>query len=115
MKSVRGGKNTSVAVEVTNISRNGFWLLLGGDELFVEFKKFPWFKEASIAQLLSVTRPAPHHLYWPELDVDLAVDSLIHPERFPLVSRARTFTVNEPRRGTTGARAKKTRSRRNGA
>jgi hypothetical protein len=35
-----------------------------------------------------VKRPAPHHLYWPDLDVDLAVESIEHPERFPLVSRA---------------------------
>ena len=88
MKSAPRGKSTS-AVEVTNVSANGFWLLLDADELFVEFKRFPWFKEASIGQLLTVKRPAPHHLYWPALDVDLAVESLSHPERYPLVSRVR--------------------------
>jgi hypothetical protein len=29
----------------------------------------------------------PHHLYWPDLDIDLAVESIRHPEQFPLVSR----------------------------
>ena len=86
MKSAQRGKSTS-AVEVTNVSGNGFWLLLDTEEVFVEFKQFPWFKEASIAQLLHVSRPAPHHLYWPDLDVDLAVESIEHPERFPLTSR----------------------------
>jgi hypothetical protein len=28
------------------------------------------------------------HLHWPELDVDLHVDSIIHPERYPLVAAA---------------------------
>jgi hypothetical protein len=28
-----------------------------------------------------------HHLYWPDLDIDLAVESIRHPEKFPLVSR----------------------------
>src|SRR5215475_2321541 len=28
-----------------------------------------------------------HHLYWPDLDVDLAVESIEHSERFPLVSK----------------------------
>ena len=88
MKSAQRGKSTS-AVEVTNVSGNGFWLLLDTEEVFVEFKQFPWFKEAAIGQLLNVERPATHHLYWPELDVDLAVESLNNPERFPLVSRVR--------------------------
>jgi hypothetical protein len=32
--------------------------------------------------------PSPNHLYWPGLDVDLAVESIRHPEHFPLVSQA---------------------------
>jgi len=74
---------------VTNVSKHGFWLLIRDEEVFVPFTEFPWFKDASIAQLLNVQFPSPHHLYWPDLDVDLAVESLFHPERFPLVSRAR--------------------------
>jgi hypothetical protein len=37
--------------------------------------------------LLNVELPHPHHLYWPDLDVDLAMESIDHPERYPLVSR----------------------------
>jgi uncharacterized protein DUF2442 len=86
MKSARLGKNTS-AVEVTNISRHGFWLLLDGRELFIPFKDFPWFKEVPVGKLLNVVLPHAHHLYWPDLDVDLAVESIEHPKRFPLVSK----------------------------
>jgi hypothetical protein len=74
-------------VEVTNVSTHGFWLLLGAEELFVPFAEFPWFRDALIAKLLHVERRQAHHLYWPDLDIDLAVDSIRHPERFPLVSR----------------------------
>ena len=88
MKSALRGKSTS-AVEVTNVSKNGFWLILDENELFVEFMHFPWFQDASIGQIVNVERPAPHHLYWPDLDVDLAVESLTNPERYPLVSRVR--------------------------
>jgi hypothetical protein len=77
----------TLEVEVTNVSTHGFWLLLGAEELFVPFAEFPWFKDASIAKLLHVERRQAHHLYWPDLDIDLAVDSIRHPERFPLVSR----------------------------
>jgi len=71
-------------VEVTNISKHGFWLLLDCRELFLSFDHFPWFKQATVEAMLNVERPAPQHLRWPGLDVDLAVDSIEHPERYPL-------------------------------
>ena len=89
MKSAPLGTGTS-AVEVSNVSPNGFWLLIGGDELFVSFDKFPWFRDASIDQLTRVELPSPHHLRWPALDIDLAVESIRDPEKFPLVSRPDT-------------------------
>ena len=73
--------------EVANISAHGFWLFLGDREVFVPFREFPWFAEASISKLVNVLRPQEDHLYWPDLDVDLAVESIEHPERFPLVWR----------------------------
>ncbi|MGZ5033109.1 MAG: DUF2442 domain-containing protein [Usitatibacter sp.] len=76
-------------VEVTNVSSHGFWLALGSEELFVPFAEFPWFKQASIQALSRVECPHPEHLFWPELDIDLAVESIRNPERFPLVSRDR--------------------------
>jgi hypothetical protein len=87
MNSVPLGRNTS-AVEVTNVSPHGFWLLLGDEELFAPFAEFPWFRDASITQICDVQRPSPHHLYWPALDVDLAVESIRDPSKYPLVSRA---------------------------
>jgi hypothetical protein len=77
--------NTSVA-EVTHVSNNGFWLLLGDEELLVPFVEFPWFRQATIEQLTTIEWPAQDHLYWPLLDVDLSVESIRHPEKFPLVS-----------------------------
>ena len=75
------------APEVTNISRHGFWLLLGDEELLLPFEQFPWFRSATVEQITHVERPSPDHLYWPNLDVDLAVASIRDPEAFPLVSR----------------------------
>ena len=87
MKSVALGRNTS-PVEVTNVSPHGFWLFLGERELFVPFNEFPWFREATVREIANVQLPSAYHLYWPDLDVDLHIDSLRHPERFPLRSRA---------------------------
>jgi len=77
-------------VEVTHISNHGFWLLLGGRESFLPFENFPWFKNAPVSAILNVELPSPHHLYWPDLDVDFAVESIEHPERFPLVAESNT-------------------------
>ncbi len=73
-------------VEISGITKNGFWLLLDDEELFVPFAEFPWFQSAPVAQLFNVKRPQPHHLYWPGLDIDIAVQSIRRPEEFPLVS-----------------------------
>ena len=87
MKSGALGRSTSPA-EVTNVSPHGFWLIIDDQELFVAFQHFPWFRDASIRAITNVQLPRPHHLYWPDLDIDLAVESIEHPERYPLVSQA---------------------------
>jgi len=74
--------------EVTNVSRHGFWLLVDGRERYLPFDEFPWFRKATTEQLTTVERPRTGHLRWPELDIDLTLDSIDRPEAYPLVSRA---------------------------
>lgn len=81
------GTTTSVA-EVTRVSRQGFWLCLDGEELAVPFAHFPWFRQATVEQLCDVCWPAPDRLRWPQLDVDLSVQSIRNPAAFPLVAQA---------------------------
>ena len=78
---------TTSAPEVTHISKHGFWLLLDQEELLVPFAEFPWFRQASIDQISDVQWPSADHLYWPQLDADLSVESIRHPAAFPLVSK----------------------------
>ena len=86
MKSETLGKSTSI-VEVTQISRHGIWLLLEETEFFLSFENFPWFKDAPVSAINNVTLLNDVHLFWPSLDVDLAVDSIKHPEDFPLIAK----------------------------
>lgn len=86
MKSATRGQSTSAA-EVTNVSAHGFWILLADEELFVPFAEFPWFHNGTIGAITHVEWLSPDHLYWPDLDIDLSVESIRHPDRFPLVSR----------------------------
>ena len=89
MKSETLGRDT-LEIEVTQISGHGIWLLLQGKEYFLSFDNFPWFKDASISAIQNVELLNEHHLYWPDLDVDLAVTSIDHPERFSFVAKVET-------------------------
>lgn len=99
MKSEKLGTPTSEA-EVTNISPFGLWMLIRGEEKFLPFESFPWFRNATVEAIYAVELPSENHLYWPELDIDLAVESVDHPERFPLLNNIaqRGAAVDRPKR-----------------
>jgi hypothetical protein len=80
------GSNT-LAPEVTHISSHGIWLLSNDKELFLSYEEFPWFKDQPVRSIIHVKEQSPGHFYWPDIDVDLTIESIEHPERFPLKSR----------------------------
>ena len=86
MNSQTPGKTTS-ELEVTNISSHGIWLFTNEEELFLSYQDFPWFKEAPVGKILKVEEPTSGHYYWPDLDIDLGIETIKHPERFPLKAR----------------------------
>jgi hypothetical protein len=86
MKSAKRGAGTST-VELTNVSQHGLWLLVDGQERYLPFDHFPWFRDATVAQLAAIERPTLGHLRWPRLDVDLTLESIDRPGDFPMVSR----------------------------
>jgi hypothetical protein len=80
------GASTSL-VEVTNISTHGLWILVREREYFLPFDNYPWFRDATVRAITRVELLHESHLHWPDLDVDLELDSLDHPDRYPLVAR----------------------------
>jgi len=76
--------NDILAVEVTNISSHGVWLLAHDKELFMSYVNFPWFKNQTVQSILNVEELSSGHYYWPDIDVDLTTDMIEYPERFPL-------------------------------
>jgi len=54
----------------------------------MSFDQFPWFKKATVEQILNVVAEAPGAFHWPDLDIDLGIASIRNPEKFPLVYRA---------------------------
>ena len=87
MNSEPRGLNTS-DVEITNVSRHGVWMLVRGRELFMSYEDFPWFMEAPIGKVLNVQEPTLGHFHWPELDIDLGLETIEHPGRFPRKARS---------------------------
>ena len=84
MKSPKLGTRTS-DVEVTNIDSHGFWLFIKGKEYFLPYEEYPWFKDARVCDILNVEFSHENHLHWPDLDVDLSLDMLEAPHKYPLI------------------------------
>lgn len=103
MKLKPRGKSTS-AVEVVNISPFGLWVHHERREYFLDHDKFPWFRDAKLRDVLHVVAESESHLRWPELDVDLHIESLQRPVDYPLVSRLPAKTRTRRARRSAAAR-----------
>ena len=93
MNSKRPGNDISVS-EVTNIIHLGFWLLVDNREYFVPFADYPAFQQATVPQICAVERLGPTQFYWPELDIDIELEALDHPEHFPLIFQPQITPAN---------------------
>ena len=85
MSSSEHGIRTS-GIAVTDISPDGIWVLASGEEYFLPFDSFPWFKKGTVEQILHVIEESPENYRWPDLDIDLGLDSIRNPEKYPLRS-----------------------------
>ena len=83
MSSSKPGIATS-ASEVTNVGPHGFWLLVDDCEYFVPYSDYPAFRAATVEQIYQMEQLSPRQLYWPALDIDIELDALEKPEKFPL-------------------------------
>ena len=72
---------------VLMINSQGLLLSVCGHDYFLSYNRVPWMREASIKEVLDVRMSGRNAIEWPLLDVDLEIDSLRHPERYPLLIR----------------------------
>ena len=106
MKSLKRGKSTSAIIE--NITPFGIWLFVSDKEYFLSYEDYPYFRDQPLRAIQKVQLLHDHHLHWPELDVDLEIDVLEHPEQYPLRSKVPVVSVREQVKEYAG----KTRKRR---
>ena len=85
MKSLKRGKN--ILVNVENITPFGLWLFVNGNEYFLSYQEYPYFKDHTLKAIQNVELLHGYHLYWPDLDVDLEIDNLENPAKYPLKSK----------------------------
>ena len=76
--------NSSLA-SVLMINAQGIMISVAGNDYFLSYNRIPWMKDASIKSVLNVRMSGQNAIEWPDLDVDLEIESLKHPERYPLV------------------------------
>ena len=99
MKSLRHGKNILVSVE--NITPFGIWIFVKEKEYFLSYNDYPYFKDQTLNSIQNVQLLHGYHLYWPELDVDLEIDNLENPQKYPLKSG---IVKHQPTIHSTGRR-----------
>jgi hypothetical protein len=85
MKSSKHGIGISASVE--NITPFGIWILVKQKEYFLSYKDYPYFTDQTLGSIQNVQLLHGFHLYWPDLDVDLEIDNLENPEKYPLKSK----------------------------
>lgn len=84
--------NNSAKTNGVNISKaktcfvdstaEGIHILVHGKEHFLRYTDFPWFEYCNAFELRNVTADR-WGVYWNDLDIDLSIESIEAPEKFP--------------------------------
>ena len=69
------------------INDKGLMISVLGQDYFLSYNRIPWMRNASISDALNVQMCGRNAIEWPNLDVDLEIESLKHPERYPLIMK----------------------------
>ena len=88
-------KNNSqpTSVAVLMINAHGMLISVQGQDYFLSYNRVPWLRDARISSVLNVRMSGARSIEWPELDIDLEVESLRHPERYPLLVKRSPLDV----------------------
>ena len=87
METNLNGSSQNTSVSVLMINSQGMMLSVLGNDYFMSYNRVPWLRDARISSALNVRMAGQNAIEWPELDVDLEIESLKHPDRYPLVMK----------------------------
>ena len=76
-------KNTEISsVKILSINPEEIYLSVAGKDYFISYNKVPWFRNARVNEIMNVSMMGRMGIRWEDLDVDLEIDSLEHPEKY---------------------------------
>lgn len=93
METTLNSNSSNTLANVLMINDKGLMLSVLGQDYFISFNRLPWMKDAAIRDVLDVQMCGDDAIEWPKLDIDLEIDSLKHPERYPLVMKRNEFDM----------------------
>lgn len=93
MQTFSNNNSNNTSVNVLMINAQGIMLSVQGNDYFLSYNRIPWMQDATIRSVLNVQMSGTEAIEWPELDIDLEIDSLRHPERYPLVIKRNALDV----------------------
>jgi hypothetical protein len=91
MQTLSNNNSATTLVSVLMINAQGIMLSVQGHDYFLSYNRIPWMQDAPIRSALNVQMSGSEAIEWPDLDVDLEIESLRHPERYPLVIKRNAF------------------------
>ena len=87
METTLKSNSQDTSVSVLMINDKGIMLSVKGNDYFISYNRMPWIKNASITDALNVQMSGRNAIEWPTLNIDLEIDSLKHPKRYPLIMK----------------------------
>jgi hypothetical protein len=87
MKTNSEPSTARTSVNVRSIMPNGILISVGDNDYYLAYDRLPWFREAKVSDIFNVEMCGDEGIRWNALDVDLEIESLIHPEKYPLVMK----------------------------
>ena len=84
-------KGNAISASVLMINNQGVMISMEGNDYFLSYNRVPWMKDATVRNILNIKMSGKNAIEWPDLDIDLEIDSLKHPERYPLVMNRNEF------------------------
>ena len=91
MQTILENNTNAISASVLMINNQGIMISVEGNDYFLSYNRVPWMKDATVRNILNIKMSGKNAVEWPDLDIDLEIDSLKHPERYPLVMRRNEF------------------------
>lgn len=87
METTLNANLQNTLASVLMINAQGIMLSVLGNDYFLSYNRVPWLKDARISDVLNVRMSGHSAIEWEALGVDLEIESLKHPERYPLIMK----------------------------